>query len=332
MPATWPQGWISASDHLLSVLQPISRAEVISVPMWQRDRWTGDVQCYGASEPRRCLRSPEGYERPSRTRRVRELGADPAVDHECLPCHVGRQVRGEEEDRARDVARSPDSAEGCVLGRACLALFTEERCDARGPPGARCDRVGANAAGSELHGDGSDERHETRLGRAVSRVAWRAREPAHGGDEHHDAAAIHHGAAGELCREVRVAEDHVEVPVPVLVAALEDGAVARLADDVDDAVEPPERATGVGDQSLDGAARPDVAGPWSAADLGSDGAGTGTVDVGADHARPSRRERVRGLTTDAPTRSDDGEAAAVETEQRRIVGHRAPIEGVAHTR
>jgi hypothetical protein len=159
-------------------------------------------------------------------------------------------------------------------------------------------------------------------------MARSAGEAAHGGDEHHCAAAVDHGAAAELRHEVRVAEDHPEVPVPVLVGAIDDGAETGLADDVDDAVEAPERPTGVGDQSRGVVAHSDVAGPRRAADLGRHGVGAVTLDVGADDTGSRRCQRVCGVSADPPAGPDDDEAAPVETQQTRIVGHRAAIESV----
>src|SRR5437762_4453499 len=117
-----------------------------------------------------------------------------------------------------------------------------------------------------------------------------------------------------------MAEDHVEGPVPVLVADVEQIREAGHPDDVDYAVNPAERLGGLGDHPLDGRALAGITRPRKAPHLARHPGGALGLEVDAEHARPDRGERVRRLPADSLSRPDHHEAAPIEAEQRRVVG------------
>ena len=136
-------------------------------------------------------------------------------------------------------------------------------------------------------------------------------------------------AASELHRVVGVAQDDVEVPVPVVVGEVDEVRVPGHPHDVDDAVEPAECALRLREQALGVAPHRCVTRARDAADLSRDLGGQVGVDVDAEHRRAEGRERVRRLTADPVARTHHHEAAAVETQPPRVVGDRAVV-GAGH--
>jgi hypothetical protein len=119
-----------------------------------------------------------------------------------------------------------------------------------------------------------------------------------------------------------VAQHHAKGPVPVLVVGVEGVDVASHAHDVDEAIDAAQLALGLGDGALDFAAITGVGDPRDASDLVGHLLGQRLLVVDAEDPRPGLCERVGGLPPDALARPDDHEAAAVETEESRVVGNR----------
>ena len=129
-----------------------------------------------------------------------------------------------------------------------------------------------------------------------------------------------------------MAQHDVEVPVPLVVAEVEDRRVLRHADDVDDGVETAERP----DRVLEHARRVVPAGrvavPRDATDLLGHSRRALGLDVDAADPGPDGRERVRGLATDPLAGADHEHPATVEPQQIGIGRDRRRVGGLAHGR
>ena len=136
-------------------------------------------------------------------------------------------------------------------------------------------------------------------------------------------------AAAELHGEEGVAQHDVEVPVPVFVGHLNNVRVPGHADDVDDAVDAAEVACRVPEHALDVVPFVRVTRDRDAVDLGRDVGGEVGLDVDARDARAHRREGVRRLAADALAGAEHHEAAPVEPQQPRVVGHERVV-GAGH--
>ena len=184
------------------------------------------------------------------------------------------------------------------------------------------DRVDPDARRPQLDRAGAHQRHEPGLGRAVRRVARRRRDARHRRDEHHRAAVLAASRARRTAwRGTRgAARCRSASPSPRRVMLGEVG-VARHADDVDDAVDPAERAAGVVEQALHvGAVERVAARAAMPSDLGGDvGGEVGVlVDAREPRARPTRaRATPDGRCPDRHrARRSDGRRGAAARDSR----------------
>src|SRR5579871_6559846 len=115
---------------------------------------------------------------------LHRCGGHAAVDHDGLPGHEGRGIRGEISHRARDLvglADPPQRRGGAAVFQALLVL--PQRAGEIGLDQARRDAVDADALRAPFAGEAAAQREIGSLGDAVGADHGRAAHAADGGDD-----------------------------------------------------------------------------------------------------------------------------------------------------